>query len=60
MRKFFILFLASMIVLSFASCGGGGGGGSDEEEEAATWPVSYRADLHALDPSNPEGSFAYV
>lgn len=50
MRKFFILFLASMIVLSFASCGGGGGGGSDEEEEAATWPVEFYSEVGGGSP----------
>ena len=40
--------------------GGDNGGGGDEDPPALTWPVSYRADLHALDPENPEGSFAYV
>ena len=38
----------------------GGNGGGNEDPPALTWPVSYRADLHALYPENPEGSFAYV
>ena len=37
MRKFFTLFIASMIILAFAGCGGGGGGGAD------SFTISYNA-----------------
>lgn len=73
MKKLLVLIMAILLVFTFAGCGGGGGSdydsddngdsggnGGDTDTPAVTWPVSYRADLHALDPSNPEGSFAYV
>ena len=63
MKRFFILFIALIIVLAFAGCGSSGGS-DDDEEDTATWPVEFysavSSPVSAMRTAPTTGTYKYI